>query len=79
MAIIIFIDPKATAVVTPGLLIKKECTTKTMQVVPTPIAAAPAESPLSPIAKPIATVEIGATIMIAKVTQMRTLIRYGWS
>lgn len=79
LVIIIFIEPKAIAVVTPALFTKKEWTTSTIQVEATPIAAAPAERPFNPIAKPIATVEIGATIIIENAIQIRILITYGWS
>ena len=75
MVIIIFIEPNATATVTPGLFTKNECTTSTIQVVPTPMAEAPADSQVSPMASPMATVEIGATIRTPNVTQIKTLIR----
>lgn len=45
--IIIFIAPRAIAIVTPGLLIFHELTTKTMVVAATPIAAAPADIPFN--------------------------------
>lgn len=77
LGIIIFIAPKAIAIVTPDLLTFQEFTTKTKVVAATPIAAAPAETPSSWIAIPIATVEIGEIIKKAKEQPIKIDINSG--
>src|SRR5699024_9788712 len=77
LGIIIFIAPKAIAIVTPGLLTFHEFTTSTSVVAATPIAAAPAAKPLTWIAIAIATVEIGEIINTAKEQAIKIHIKTG--
>src|SRR5699024_5284016 len=77
LGIIIFIAPKAIAIVTPGLLTFHEFTTSTSVVAATPIAAAPAAKPLTWIAIAIATVEIGEIINTAKEQAIKIHIKPG--
>lgn len=67
------------AIVTPDLLTFHEFTIKTKVVAATPIAAAPAETPSSWIATPIATVEIGEMIKKAKEQPIKIDISKGCS
>lgn len=66
LGIIIFMEPKAIAIGTPGLLTRIVESTNTAVVAATPIAAAPAETPFKPIAIPKATVDIGEIMRKAK-------------
>lgn len=75
--IIIFIAPKAIAIGTPDLLAFIVAQTSTAVVEATPIEAALADIPLRPIARPIATVEIGLTISIEKAIAIRIDIAIG--
>ena len=75
--IIIFIDPKAIANVTPGRLTLKDATTRTAVVAATPIAEAPAATPSKPIVIDKATVDKGDTIKSAKHIPIKILIESG--
>lgn len=79
LGIIIFIAPHVMVIVTPDLLTFHEFTIKTKVVAATPIAAAPAETPSSWIATPIATVEIGEMIKKAKEQPIKIDISKGCS
>src|SRR5574344_250050 len=75
--IIIFIAPKPIATGTPALFDFIVAHTKNAAAEATPIPAAAEDIPFSPIAKPIATVDIGLIIIIENDTAIKILINIG--
>lgn len=77
LGIIIFIAPKPIAIGTPDLFTLIVAQTRTAVVAAIPIEAAPADKPSNPMARPIATVEIGLTISSEKAIAMSMHIKSG--
>lgn len=74
----IFIAPRKTAIGTPLLFTLNAPTMSNQVPAIIPIFAAPAASPVKPIAIESPTVEIGETTIIAKAAAINTYITIGW-